>query len=257
LSGTFAPAAPELAKPSEPAEETGFFGRLSTLRLSALAAFPLPQFEETFFAKPVSTGPADMYLMPELCVQEPEGQQFFIDGPLVPTAQAGYVFVSCISENYRDAKVMKMTLCEGAHYDPQDGIIMEVPWVRQDPIGFISTGDAIQRRIPRGKNTVTQRRCTIFASSIGDRSVYATADREARGVTLRDTSGVVICCVMSGGHNTDFGNIVDNQGRLIATLSSDPYGKKGWPADRRALLVAQGVDAAMIISAVVSAVKLA
>lgn len=245
-------------RPVQPS--SGVFGGLG----SALSSL-MGSAQETSISKAMVTSHKKT-LMPEMVVQEPEGAQFFIDGLLVSEEQNGFMEVWRVSGDYDQRMVMKLILCEGAsgaggHHN---GIMVELPDLCTMPIAFINTQFAPEGRAGNHPHAILKNRhITIFDTFTGNvdfKQPFCTAEREPRGVVLRRMTGEVICYVSSGGYNTDFGNIVDNDGRLIATLSNRGHSLLGlgmvrgaWKDNRRVVQISQGTDAVLIICAIISA----
>lgn len=210
------------------------------------------------------------FFVPEMVTEEPQGAQLFIDGELLKSEQNGYIEVWRAEADRDYRQVMRLTASEGDNgpHGHQNGLVMEIMNLSKIPMAFISTQFAQDRPAHIKKNAHSQKRhITIFDTFMGEKyfhKPFCTAEREARGVTLRRISdNQVLCIVSSGGYNTDFGNVTDPEGRLIATSSNRGHGLFGlgmthgtWTQGRRVVQVAKGNDVALIVCALVCAAKL-
>jgi len=207
------------------------------------------------------------HLMPEMLVREPGGAQFVIDGFIDTKEQQGsHLEVWRISADLGDRMVMKFGFGEGTSH--QKGITGELP--DSTPVALINTNFAFSA--PKGNQKgacSSNRHVTIFdtVSGLDLSTPFAKVERESNGThsTVRRLSGEVIMIIQSGGYNTDFGNIVDHNQKLIATLSNRGHGMTGLGRlaeggvrndNRRVVQVAEGVDAMLVVCAIISATKL-
>lgn len=263
LPGKFQAAPPPLPPPGkDPSEITpaagGIGGFLTSLGTNASGNT----------AQTPKTSSRQVCMMPAMLVHEPEGAQFFIDGLLTPDEQNGFGEVWRAAADRDRRQVFKIIFCEGqkGHQSDQKGITVELPG--NMPAAFLNTSCAAHP--PSGAHSYfsNSRHITMFdilsTGHLDLSSPYAIMEREVGGITVRRMSGEVICIVASGGYNTDFGNVMDEGGRLIATLSNRGHSLSGlgmvrgsWTENRRVLQIAQGIDVMMIVCAVISATKLA
>lgn len=228
---------------------------------------------------PLPSGPGpgvlsgQLHLMPEMLVREPGGAQFVIDGLIDTKEQQGsHLEVWSIRADLGNRMVMKFGFGEETSH--QKGITAELP--DSTPVALINTNFAFSA--PKGGKQKgafsSSRHVTIFdtVSGLDLSTPFAKVERESNGThsTVRRASGEVICIIQSGGYNTDFGNIVDSNQKLIATLSNRGHGmtglgsdcRRGWTAEtartdnRRVVQIAEGVDAMLVVCAIISAAKL-
>lgn len=258
---------------TEPALKGQFIGSMVGGAQSFLTSFQNASTSSEPSRPPfIANIPSRRILIPEMIVQEGEGAQFFIDGDLAPKDQNGYLEVWRISSNHQQRMVMKLIFCEG--YDSsnpeirhQNGITLELPGLSNMPAAFLSTQFAQVAAGHSTQHAISQKRhITIFDTFTGSldfKNPICWAEREERGTTVRNMAGEVLCSVSGGGYNTDFGNIVDGDGRLIATVSNRGHGLGGlglvsgaWQKDRRVVNMCQGCDSVLIVCAIVSATKL-
>lgn len=265
LPGKFQAAPPPLPPlTKEPSEITpasgGMGGFLTSLSMNTSG--------KTAQTPKAPSDKAPLYMMPAMLVHEPEGAQFFIDGPLTPDEQNGFGEVWRAAADRDRRQVFKIIFCEGqkGQQSDQKGVTVELPG--NMPAAFLNTSCAAHP--PSGAHSYfsNSRHITMFdilsTGHLDLSSPYAIMERDVGGITVRRMSGEVICIVASGGYNTDFGNVVDEQGRLIATLSNHGHSLTGlgmvhgaWTENRRVVQIAQGIDVMMIVCAVISATKLA
>jgi len=215
-------------------------------------------------------GSSRTVLIPEMVVQEPQGAQFFLDGELIPGEQNGFCEVWRVSGDSTQRKVMRFILCEGSSSSPQEqrhqsGITVELPGLSNMPVAFMNTQFATggQGHVHAAARSQHITIFDTFSGSLDFKNPFCVAEREPRGVTLRNIAGQVICCISSGGYNTDFANIVDGDGRLMGTVSSRGHGLSGlglvsgeWKKNRRTLQLGHGADTALMVCAVICAAKL-
>jgi len=260
LPGAGASSAPVL--PAGKSSQSALAGLLS--QMSAMGASPTGAPANNMH----SVGPGPKYLVPEMVVQEPTGAQFFMDGLLTSKEQNCMAEVWRITGDADNAHVMHITFCEGitGREGHHNGIVLELPRMTNMPISFINTQFATVQP-QQGHHALSRNRhCTIFdtfSSGMDFKSPFGTVEIEQRGATLRRVNGDIECIVTSGGYNTDFGNIVDEQGRLLATLSNRGHALTGlgmvrgpWTENRRTIQVAEGVDVSLVIVALICAAKL-
>jgi hypothetical protein len=254
-----------VAAPPEPATRThpdkqkaGFFSNAGGIFGGGTGPEPVDKAEYRF------------HFVPEMVVQETEGARLYIDGEILKSEQNGSIEVWRAEADKDYRQVMRMTASEGDNgpHGHQNGLVMEIMNLSKVPLAFISTQFASDRPAHiKAHSTIKNRHIVIFDTFTGDsyfHKPFCTAEREPRGVTLRRCSdGSVLCIVSSGGYNTDFGNVVDPDGRLIATSSNRGHGLFGlgmvhgaWTPGRRVVQVAQGNDVAMVMCALVCAAKL-
>lgn len=214
---------------------------------------------------------APIYLMPEFVVQDPHGARIFIDGEVTTQEQQSTIHVWKADSDRDHMKIAKLTFCEGTSSAPSNekGVAVELP--NGMPIAFLNTQYAVAPPSPGARTAFSSNRHiaiydTLTTGELNLRYPFAKVEREARGFTVRLAYGDmrVLCIVQSGGYNTDFGNVTDQNGKLIATVSNRGHSMTGlglvrgaWNQDRRVVQVAEGEDLLLVVLAIVCATKLA
>lgn len=197
-----------------------------------------------------SQGESDL-LCPQMLIQEPTGAQFMLDGFLAPYEQKSFVEVRRNNSNARETEVLHCHLSE----EPSDGgIILEWP-VGRLPICFMGTSTAVSRK---GLPPPRDRFVTLVPCSTGPFRASMPPFAIVKAVTggfevRRYGTNKVLLRIITGGFNVDYANIVDPGGRLMASMSLRGQSVK----NRRVITMAQGVDAVLVVCAVIASTKLA
>lgn len=193
--------------------------------------FPSEQVSSIPAAKP------DYIFCPELIVKDPEGKTLKIDGAILPhqqdavlevTAEKGLFARVCMFESGQDS-----------------GILVES--AQSIPLAFMQTGNAV---CPEGSAPPAANRHVSISGTGGNDSVdnFVVAQQEGRTFVMRRglSSGFFLYSIMSA---QDGGKVIDSRGRLVASIRRfDRSGLNVWVAD--------GVDAGMMLCAVIADAKL-
>jgi len=197
-----------------------------------------------------SQGESDT-LCPQMVIQDPTGAQFMLDGLFAPYEQKGFAEVHRNNSDMRETEVLNVYLGEGK---ADGGIIVEWP-VGRTPVCFMGTSTAVNRQgLPPPRDRFVTIVPCFHQPFRANMPPFAIVQAFNGGyVVKRCGTDKVLLRVITGGHNIDYANIVDTGGRLIASMSLRGQSMK----NRRVISMAQGVDAVLVVCAVIASTKLA
>jgi hypothetical protein len=189
------------------------------------------------------------HIVPQMVVREPGGAQFLLEGYLVPQRQQGFMEVLRKTADLSKEKVMRIGLSEQGQ---QDGISIELAALGNQAAAFLDTTKA-----SGGAKNPQISIYECLGGPINRSSPFAVAKMESRGCTMRRPTfdgslGPIISIMTIGGYNADYGNITDEQGKLMGTMSN----RHRLGETTRIINVAEGVDVVLLIAVILCAVKL-